>query len=380
MNWDRYRKAMDALSFAPDFQARTEALLRQRWQEPTKKEDLTMNRRTMGRFALVAAAAALLTMTAFAAVGWLTPAQVAGELGTPLLAQAFESAEAEIINESVETGDYRITLAGLVNGSGLTGWYEDVNQVRTYAVVAIERLDSTPLESTLDNDWIPTPLVSGYTPWAVNLWTLDSGTRSFAQEGVLYYLVDTQSLEMFADHTVYLAVYQGSSPDRDTFRMDETGAIEFQDDFTAPHALFTLPLDAGKADPAAARAFVENTGINYVYDPDPEETPLTVRRSDDGTLMEILPGDGLWFTPESYEAYLAEEKVRLARQVEDGVLSQELCDKTLAEMEETLSGLRDGTVWAVDMGERGVATVVTGESGLPVTWNVTEEGLEAVVG
>ena len=299
MDWNQYKSAMDAQSFDPDFQARTEALLRDRRQEILEKEHCTM--KEIRKFALLAAAVALLTMTAFAAVRWLTPSQVAEKLGTSLLAQAFESAEAELINESQETGDYRITLAGLVSGEGLTDWYQSADQARTYAVVSIERLDGEPVENTLDNSWVPTPLVSGYTPWAVNLWTLDSGVSYFDQDGVLYYLVDTQSLEMFADRTVYLAVYQGTAPSREIFRMDEAGAIYFQDGLAAPHALFTLPLDAGKADPAAAQAFVESTGI---YDSNPEETPLTVRQPEDGDTPEILIENDRQWMDESYGIYV----------------------------------------------------------------------------
>ena len=38
----------------------------------------------------------------------------------------------------------------------------------------------------------------------------------------LYYLLDTQNIEMFADRTVYMAFYQGTLPDRDTFTMAES--------------------------------------------------------------------------------------------------------------------------------------------------------------
>ena len=38
MDWNQYKSAMDAQSFDPDFQARTEALLRDRRQEILEKE------------------------------------------------------------------------------------------------------------------------------------------------------------------------------------------------------------------------------------------------------------------------------------------------------------------------------------------------------
>ena len=81
-------------------------------------------------------------------------------------------------------------------------------------------------------------------------------------DGVVYYLLDTQSLEMFADHTVYLAFYQGFLPSRELFSMAEDGSIAFAEGITGPHALFTLPLDESKADPAAVEDFLESSGIN----------------------------------------------------------------------------------------------------------------------
>ena len=42
-------------------------------------------------------------------------------------------------------------------------------------------------------------------------------TAAATARGVLYYLLDVQNLEMFADHTVYVAFYQGASPSLDYF-------------------------------------------------------------------------------------------------------------------------------------------------------------------
>ena len=134
MNWNDYKKAVDGLPFDPDFQARTIELLRRQAREPSKKECMTMKRKTIQRCAAIAAAIALLTVSAYAAVTWLSPSQVADELGQTALAEAFESETAVFINQSVETGDYRVTLAGLVSGRGLSGWQQDLDQSRTYEI------------------------------------------------------------------------------------------------------------------------------------------------------------------------------------------------------------------------------------------------------
>ena len=44
--------------------------------------------------------------------------------------------------------------------------------------------------------------------------------------------------------------------------MAEDGSIAFAEGIAGPHALFTLPLDESKADPAAVGDFLESSGIN----------------------------------------------------------------------------------------------------------------------
>lgn len=259
-----YRKAFGELSFSADFQERTVDLLRNRARE-LEKERTDMTICKTKKIALLAAACiALLAVSVSAAYAWLTPAQVAEEHNQPLLAEAFQGPDAIAINETVETGDFSITLLGLVSGRNLDVLNQDLEQDHTYSVLALRRLDGTPLENeTFDfSGYTMTPLVAGYSPTAVNNWTLSAFAQGLAKDGAYYYLLDTQSIEMFADRTVYMAFYEGFVPNNDTFTVAEDGTIAFADDFSGVHALFTLPLDPAKADRAAADAFVESTGMN----------------------------------------------------------------------------------------------------------------------
>ena len=52
------------------------------------------------------------------------------------------------------------------------------------------------------------------------------------------------------------------------------------------------------------------------------------------------------FTAEEYEVYLEEQKAELQQQVKDGVISQETCDNTIADMEKILEGIKAGTATA----------------------------------
>ena len=268
MNRETYRKAFDAIPFSPDFQDRTTELLRDRFREQEKEKHIMYVGKTKKLAVLIAAAIALLAMSVSAVMLWLTPAQVAERLEDSVLAAAFDSEDAVLLNEMAQVGDYTVTLAGLVSGQDMSKAPAEYNgqlvSDRTYAVFSLAHTDGEPLESLeeLPADLCYSPLVSGYHVSAVNSWTLGAACQSFVQDGVAYYLFDTQNLEIFADHTVYFAIYEGSVPDPATFPMAEDGSISLAEGVEG--ALFTLPLDASKADPAAAEAFVEGTGLEFI--------------------------------------------------------------------------------------------------------------------
>lgn len=392
MNRSTYRKAFDEIPFSPDFQARTADLLRSHAQETKllEKEHTNMKLKLIRKPAVLIAAAALLIVSASAAaILWRSPAQVAEGVGQPLLAEAFESEDAVLLNETVETGDFNVTLLGLVSGAGLSSWEQDVDASHTYAVVGLSRLDGTPLEDeTFDFiSYTLTPLVAGYSPRAVNNWTLQSFATGFDADGNYYYLLDTQDLRIFADHTVYLAFYEGGAPGNGTFYVAEDGSISFAEDFDGVQALFTLPLDASLADPAAADAFAEGTGLNIWSNEraaEPENTEfVSIRETEDG-VMVIAGEDGdasagadkVWYSTAAFKTYMSEETAELQKQLEDGVLTQEDYDKAVAELEETLAGLEDGSLIAVEtVGEDGAFTIipkVAGTEDLDVQYQIED--------
>lgn len=273
MNKEAYRAQVDAVPFSPDFQDRTMARLMDQARE---KEKTTMK---TGRFRIglvAAAAAATLTITAAAAVVLLQPREVAREAGNQALA-AFESQDAIAVNDTRTVGDYSVTLMGLVSGQGLSrveALEDGLSRDKTYAVLAYQRTDGTPIEEDVP-DLTVSPLVEGYAPWQLNAWTLGGGTYTFAQEGILYYLFECDNVEPFADHTVYLAVYPGTHipPSAELFDFDEiTGAIKAKGDTT----MFSLPLDKARADPQKARELAEgwmNDAPQPVESGEPAEDP-----------------------------------------------------------------------------------------------------------
>lgn len=263
MNRSDYRRAFDAVHFSADFEERTlERLARTAGQHENEKENSTMNVHHVKKGVVLAAVlVAVLVVSAAAAILLLTPKEVAQNLEDPALAAAFESEGALALNQTITSEGRVFTLTGLVSGAGLSSFTQDVDTAHTYAVVAVANEDGSPVDETVSTMCM-TPLISGYEPWKVNAWTLGGGYSSFQKDGVAYYLMDcTGSLDLFADHTVYLAFYEGNAPSAETFSMAADGSISFADNVTGPRALFTLPLDAADADPAAAAQLLADCGI-----------------------------------------------------------------------------------------------------------------------
>ena len=126
---------------------------------------------------------------------------------------------------------------------------------------------------------------------------LNGACSSFLRDGRAYYVLDTQSLEIFSDHTVYLALYEGfAAPSYERFSLAEDGTVDLRDNVTG--CMFTLPLDTHTADPDAARAFVESTGIPWEPMTDAQlavqeaHEDLEVEKSADGVGEPDLPDSG----------------------------------------------------------------------------------------
>lgn len=265
MDKRKYREAIDQLSFSEDFEARTIELLRQKAQPATGKEKRTMKRKVFWRAAIAVCLVAVLTVSA-AAAGWFLPREIDSRM-----AHAFEKEGAVEINKTAEWGDYTITLLGMTHNEGVTDdqgmsvWTDGKYSSRTYAVLSVKHTDGTPVEEGELN--MPgcevTPLISGYEPWVVNEGTLDSVSSMSLEDGTVYFSIDTEGLEKFADRTVYLAFYRGeTTPSSKIFTMAEDGSIAFRKDYDDIHALFTLPLDKSKADPELAEKRLEELKNN----------------------------------------------------------------------------------------------------------------------
>ena len=257
MNRQDYRAAFDALGFSGDFESQTLRKLQQAAAQTAEKEKCHMKAHHIKKLFPAAAVAAALVVTISAAALLLTPAQVADALQNPVLADAFQGDTAVLLQEQQQVDGFDITLLGMVSGRGLSRLGDHLDADHTYVVMALAPIDGTPLDAeTFDPfSWTATPLVSGCPVRAVNSWTLGTFAQCKVVNGTAYYILDLQTVEIFADRTVYLAVYPGGVPSEAQFSMADDGTLTLAD--PASGAMFVLPLDPALADPAAAQAFLD---------------------------------------------------------------------------------------------------------------------------
>ena len=246
MDEKRFKEAFDTLSFSPDFQARTKALLRER--AAGKENTMTIKRN--GKMILATAAClAALAVSVSAAVYWLTPSQVARTLDEPGVADAFEQRDGAKV-QTAQVGGYEVAFEGVVSGKALSERAPEINgemhDERSYAVFAVSGGNVAELNETNDATLTSlglsiTPLVRGHAPWEVNAWTLGGGYAAAGQGDTAYFLFDTDSLEQFAGEEVYYAVFacEGMGvPSTAEFSMAEDGAITLNDGVDG--AIFTV--------------------------------------------------------------------------------------------------------------------------------------------
>lgn len=208
------------------------------------------------------------SMTVVAARRYFSPAEIATEFENETLAKAFSGEGAVLVNETQESGGYRITLLGSVAGKNLSDYMitDDkgmVEEDKIYTVVAIERADGTPMPDTSSDDYDKEPLyvshyIRGLDPNQYSLQSMGGGYSTAVRDGVMYRMVEMDNIEMFADKGIYVGVSSGTFYDSAAYRFDEgSGEISPNTDYKGVNALFTLPVDKSKADNAAAEAYLK---------------------------------------------------------------------------------------------------------------------------
>ncbi|MDE6737640.1 MAG: DUF4179 domain-containing protein [Lachnospiraceae bacterium] len=254
------------------------------------------------------AAACILVLcsgTALAVYKYLSPTEVAEEVENDALHKAFLSEDAILVNESQESGGYRVTLLGSVAGRNISDFMVqndrgEVEDNKIYTVVAIEHADGTPMPDTSSDEYgkqsfYASHYIRGLDPGQYSLMSMGGGYTEFVKEGIQYRLLEMDNIEMFADKGIYVGVSSGTFYEADAYKYDEnTGEMSRNVSYAGVNALFTLPVDAEKADPVAAEAYLKELEDSWNDPGEPVEKDVTDLAVDE--FMEML-------TPENIDEY-----------------------------------------------------------------------------
>lgn len=220
---------------------------------------------------LAALALCLCSVTAYAAWQYLSPSAVAENAGDRKLADAFSGQEAYPVNLPQCYGGYRVTLLGLISGEMLSDYSHHHDGVlaadRTYAVIAIENADGTPMPDTSQEgyeelEFFASPLIGGYNPALYNMAAMSGSYTDMTEDGVLYRLLECDNVEIFADRDLYLCVSEGTFYQKEAYRYEEaTGKISRNEDYQGLNALFSLQADPSAADPEKAAEYMAGLGV-----------------------------------------------------------------------------------------------------------------------
>lgn len=243
-----------------------------------ESEELKMTRKKYNfkRTALIAAAIiCLLGTTVFATIHLKSAKDIANTLGDTQLAEYFN--EQGGISETVTDGEYKATVLGITSGENLSKFKSSAWELfseRTYAVVAIEKSDGS--EMTFDDEILATPLIEGLNPRQYNIFTMNGGYTADIIDGVLYRIIEFDSIEYFADRNVYIAVLSEAFLGNDAYSFDEaTGAIAPQEDYDGTNILIKFDLDKSKANPEKAQEYLDKLNDVVKISDDGDDTSLS---------------------------------------------------------------------------------------------------------
>lgn len=209
---------------------------------------------------VMAAVLAICIITAsggvYAAYRWLSAREVATEFGDEKIAKYFDKSKDEI--KVQENDKFRAAFLGIVSGRNISDYIQedDVDKELSYIVTAVEHTDGTPM--TYEDGIVVSPFVKGVKPMELNIFSMENnGAQMIVKDGVLYSLTECNSLEMFADRGVYLAVMDGPNMGQGYIYAESTGEIERNEDYKGLNFLFQLELDESKAEPDAAQEYID---------------------------------------------------------------------------------------------------------------------------
>ncbi len=223
----------------------------------------------------------LLPISVYAVSIFLSPAKASEFLNNEMLKAAFESDSSTLINETKTDNGYIVSFLGMTDSENLTS-FEDIKKDTSYFVLGIKREDNSPI-SAQENFFI-SPIINGLSPLEYSIMTMNGSFSKNVLDGVLYVIIDIDSVKIFAHRGLQLAVIDDSFYDSDAFIMDNsTGVFSENQDYDGLNVLFDIPLDKSLGD--------EDAVLDYMADlkeaqspPSAESSEITVEYFGDVTI------------------------------------------------------------------------------------------------
>lgn len=262
-------------------------------QSQGKSEKKVISFRKYMKVAVIVACLFVGSGTLYAASRWLSAPDALEKMGEKTLAEKFAKKDSEVL---VQVDDkYRVIYMGEVSGKLLLENEVKAVEDKTYFVVAVERTDKQKI--SLEEKIVISPFVKGYAPWVLNIYNMRGTEEAQIIDGVLYHIIESENMDMFAEQGVYLGVMDGA-PNSEKYSFDEkTGEIKSVHEYKGLNLLFELSMDKTKANQEKAEECLRNAGVL-----EEEKT------SSDGeqSFEEKYENQSFFFTKDEIETVLAD--------------------------------------------------------------------------
>lgn len=243
------------------------------------KEVFDMRKRKKVSVAAMAAVCILaVSMTAVAAVKYLTKEEIVSQIGDEDVSKAINGEESLELNQTIEAGDYRFKLYAAATKEKLaeSGLADDIgDNGGTYVILSIERLDGTPMPETSSNAYndvhfFISPLIQGLEPWMYNIASMGGGYSTTVKNGVLYRIIECDDIALFANRHIYLCITDTDFYESEAYHYNETdGTISRNESYGGINLLLDLPIDNNRADEEKARAYLQELEQSWNAEPEP---------------------------------------------------------------------------------------------------------------
>ena len=141
----------------PEQELNNQILRKIKERQDMKQEQMCYKRRIPAAVLVAACMMILCSSTVLAVYKYLSPAEVVTEINDNALQKAFLSEDAILVNETQESGGYKVTLMGSVAGKNISDFLlktgsGEVHEDRIYTIITIERADGTPMPDTSSDE------------------------------------------------------------------------------------------------------------------------------------------------------------------------------------------------------------------------------------